>query len=191
MASALRFQQIYIASKPAADARPKWLASAMVVADSLFSIQNVPKPTEILAEGEELPSLELVAQGPAWNDEKKAFFDLALDVLEKGVSTREVFISTLRLLLVLTREHALATALVDRGGLNLLFSSFATERPETKGCHSYVVMLLRHVVEDKAMLKPMIEREIEGWFANSRSKVCLLSPFLPSPLLTSSSLLLP
>lgn len=178
MASTLRFQQLYAASKPAADARPQWLASAMVVADSLFSIQNVPKPTEVLAEGEELPSFELVAQGPAWEDEKKAFFDLTLDVLEKGVSTREVFISTLRLLLVLTRDHALATSLVERGGLNLLFSAFATERPETKGCHSYVVMILRHVVEDKAMLQPMIEREIEAWFANSRTRV--RSPFSSS-----------
>ncbi|GAA6015032.1 hypothetical protein JCM10207_008710 [Rhodosporidiobolus poonsookiae] len=178
MASAMRLQQLYTKQSPAADARPRWLASAMLVADSLFSIQNVPKPVEVLPEGEEVPSVELVAQGPAWDAERKAFFDLALDVLEKGVSTREVFISTLRLLLALTRDHELAKALVDRGGLASLFSSFATERPETKGCHSYVVMILRHVVEDKALLKPMMEREIEIWFGNSRSKVADITGFI-------------
>ncbi|GAA5942817.1 hypothetical protein JCM10213_002959 [Rhodosporidiobolus nylandii] len=178
MVSALRFQQLYAAQKPAADARPKWLASAMIVADSLFSIQNVPKPTTVLAEGEEIPSLELVAQGPAWVEERKAFFDLAVDVLEKGISTREVFISTLRLLLVLTKDHELATALVDRGGLNALFASFAKESAETKGCHSYVVMILRHVVEDKSLLKPMMEREIEAWFGNSRSKAAEITGFI-------------
>ncbi|GAA6031536.1 hypothetical protein JCM8097_006506 [Rhodosporidiobolus ruineniae] len=178
MTATMRFQELYTAQKPGQDGRPKWLASAMLVADSLFSIQNVPKPVEILPEGEEVPSVELVAQGPAWEKERQAFFDLALDVLEKGISTREVFISMLRLLLVLTRDHALAQALVDRDGLRMLFSSFATERPETKGCHSYVVMIMRHVVEDKTLLKPMIEREIETWFANSRSKVADITGFI-------------
>ncbi|GAA5889291.1 hypothetical protein JCM6882_000697 [Rhodosporidiobolus microsporus] len=178
MASVVRFQQLYAAAKPAQDARPKWLASAMLVADSLFAIQNVPKPTTILPEGEEIPAVELVAQGPAWTDERKAFFELAVDVLDKGISTREVFISTLRLLLVLTRDHDIAKKLVDEGGLPKLFSSFATERPETKGCHSYVVMIFRHVVEDKALLKPMMEREIEAWFGTSRSKVADITGFI-------------
>ncbi|GAA5969495.1 hypothetical protein JCM11641_008133 [Rhodosporidiobolus odoratus] len=186
MASILRFQQLYAEQKPASDARPKWLASAMVVADSLLSIQTVPKPTTVLAEGDEVPSVELVAQGPAWDEERKAFFDLAVDVLEKGVSTREVFISTLRLLLVLTRDHKLATSLVDRGGLNALFSSIAKESSETKGCHSYVVMILRHVVEDETLLKPMMEREMETWFGNSRSKVADISGFLRNTSFASS-----
>ncbi|GAA5823738.1 hypothetical protein JCM11251_003273 [Rhodosporidiobolus azoricus] len=178
MASVVRFQQLYAASNPARDARPKWLGPALLVADSLFSIQNVPKPTTILAEGEEQPTIELIPQGPAWKDEQKAFFDVALDVLDKGVSTREVFISVLRLLLVLTRDNGIAKALVDQGGLAKLFSSFATERPETKGCHSYVVMILRHVVEDKALLRPMMEREIEAWFGTSRSKVADITGFI-------------
>ncbi|GAA5961735.1 hypothetical protein JCM21900_000844 [Sporobolomyces salmonicolor] len=178
MEAVARLQKIYMANPPANDARPQWLASAMLVADSLFSIQQVPKPTNILVEGEEVPSVELVAQGPAWSDERKAFFDLTMDVLERGLSTREVFLSTLRLLLVLTRDHTLAAAFVERDGLRILFSAFATETPETKNCRSYVVMILRHVIEEPAVLKPMMEREIEVWFGNSRSKVADITGFL-------------
>jgi E3 ubiquitin-protein ligase HUWE1 len=172
MSYILRLQSAYQASSPAKDARPLWLASMMLIADSLFSIQNVPKPTEILAEGEELPSLELIAQGPAWKEERQAFFDLTMDVLEKGISTREVFLSTLRLLLVLTRDHSIAASFAERNGPRSLFSLFSEEAPETKGCRSYVVMILRHVIEEPSILKPMMEREIEVWFTNGRSKVC-------------------
>ncbi|GAA5932398.1 hypothetical protein JCM1841_001374 [Sporobolomyces salmonicolor] len=156
--------------RPRTPAAPR-LASAMLVADSLFSIQEVPKPTNILAEGEKVPSVELVAQGPAWSDERKAFFDLRTDVLERGLATREVFLSTLRLLLVLTRDPILAAAFVERDGLCILFSAFATETPETTYPHSYVVVLLRHVIEEPAVLQPLMEREIEIWFGNSRSKM--------------------
>ena len=167
----LRLRDAYQSAKPAKDARPLWLASTMLIADSLFSIQNVPKPTEILEEGAELPSFELIAQGPAWTEERKAFFDITMDVLEKGISTREVFLSTLRLLLVLTRDHGIASTFVERDGPRILFSAFAEETPETKGCRSYVVMILRHVIEEPTILKPMMEREIETWFSNGRSKV--------------------
>lgn len=175
MAAVIRCQQLYSQQPPAKDARPKWLAPLMLIADSLVSIQNVPTPTTILPEGEEVPVVELVAQGPAWDAERKALFGLAMDVLEKGVSTRELFISTARLLLVLTRDHDLATEFVQRDGLKTLFAAFASDSPETKGCHSYAVMILRHIIEDKAILRPMIEREIEIWFGNSRSKVRLAS----------------
>ncbi|GAA5975362.1 hypothetical protein JCM5350_006450 [Sporobolomyces pararoseus] len=178
MSCILRLQKAYQATLPAKDARPLWLASTMLIADSLFSIQNVPKPTEILAEGEELPSLELIAQGPAWKEERQAFFDLTMDVLEKGISTREVFLSTLRLLLVLTRDHSLAAAFADRNGPRQLFSAFTEETPETKACRSYVVMILRHVIEEPSILKPMMEREIEVWFTNGRAKVADITGFL-------------
>ncbi|GAA6006127.1 hypothetical protein JCM11491_002040 [Sporobolomyces phaffii] len=178
MSYILRLQSAYQASLPAKDARPLWLASTMLIADSLFSIQNVPIPTEILAEGEQLPAFELIAQGPTWKDERQGFFDLTMDVLEKGISTREVFLSTLRLLLVLTRDHALAASFAERNGPRLLFSAFTEETPETKGCRSYVVMILRHVIEEPAILKPMMEREIELWFSNGRSKVADITGFL-------------
>ncbi|BGP42101.1 E3 ubiquitin-protein ligase tom1 [Rhodotorula kratochvilovae] len=178
MQAVIRCQQLYSAQSPPKDARPKWLAPLMLVADSLLSIQNVPKPTTILPEGEDVPVVELIAQGPAWDAERKALFDLAMDVLEKGVSTREVFISTARLLLVVTRDHAIAAEFVQRDGLKTLFASLASDSPETKGCHSYAVMILRHIVEDKAILRPMIEREIEMWFANSRSKLADITGFL-------------
>lgn len=178
MEALVRYQKIYSAHCPAKDARPKWLASAMLVADSLFSAAEIPRPSPILAEGEEVPSLDLVSQGPSWEAERQGFFDLAMDALTEGVSDREVYISTLRLLLVLTRNHDLAVLFVQRDGLRLLFSSLTVERPETAGCRSYAVMILRHVIEDKAILRPMMEREIEAWFAQPRAKVADITGFL-------------
>lgn len=174
----LKFCAVYLKDAPDKDARPAWLASAMLVTDSLLSLAEVSLPTTILAAGDAPPSVDLVGQGPAWRDERVSYFDLALDVLAKGISTREVFISTLRLLLVLTRDHEQATAFVARDGLRLLFSSFVTERVETEGCRPYAVMILRHVVESKEILLPMMEREIEAWFGQPRAKVADITAFL-------------
>ena len=158
--------------------RPLWLASAMLVADSLFALAEVPLPTTILPEGTTLPSVDLVSQGPAWHVERSTYFQIAMDVLKAGISTREVFLSTLRLLLVLTRDPTIANAFVERDGLRLLFAPFGSERPEIEGCRPYAVMILRHVIESKEVLRPMMEREIEAWFAQPRAKLADITAFL-------------
>lgn len=178
MAVAMLFNAKYSTLSPAKDARPIWLAPFMLVADAMLSLSGVPTTTTILPESEEVPSASTIERGPAWTEEKKALFETALDLLEKGVSTRDVFISTLRLLLFLTRNAGCALSFVERGGLRLLLSTFSVEAPETKNCHSYAVMIMRHLVEDKALLKPMMEREIEAWFGGTRSKVRLPSDSL-------------
>ena len=158
--------------------RPLWLASAMLVADSLFALAEVPRPTTILAEGTPLPEVEMVSQGPSWHVERSTYFQIAMDVLKTGISTREVFLSTVRLLLVLTRDPTIAASFVERDGLRLLFAPFGTDRPEIEGCRPYAVMILRHVIESKDVLRPMMEREIEAWFAQPRAKLADITAFL-------------
>lgn len=174
----VKLQKVYITQLPSKETRPKWLAIAMLVADSLFTTTEIPKETQVLAAGEEVPAASTICQGPTWTEEKKAYFALAMDVLSKGVSDRETFLSTLRLLLVLTRDHELASLFAKSDGLRLLYSSFIVETPETKGCRSYAVMILRHVVEEKPLLLSVMEREIEGWFSVPRSKVADITGFL-------------
>ncbi|KAK4704493.1 hypothetical protein P7C70_g1715, partial [Phenoliferia sp. Uapishka_3] len=178
MAIVAEYQQKYLALGPAKDARPKWLAGVMLVAESLFSYSEVPAPIAILPEGEEVPSIDLVGQGPAWLEERKGFFDVAMDLLIKGVSDRGIFISTLRLLLILTRDHAFAVSFIERDGLRQLFNSLHSFDSETEGCHSYAVMIVRHVVEEASILRPIMEREIEAWFSQSRAKVADVTAFL-------------
>ncbi|KAM0754248.1 hypothetical protein T439DRAFT_311132 [Meredithblackwellia eburnea MCA 4105] len=178
MALVIRYQQEYAKLSPAKDARPKWLPTVMLVADALFSQSELPTPTKILSEGVEVPSVELASQGPAWVEERRGFFDLAMDILAKGVSERGVLISTLRLILILTRNHDLAVAFVERDGLKNLFTILHACEKETEGCHSYAVIIIRHVVEESSLLRPMMEREIESWFSQSRSKVAEVTAFL-------------
>jgi E3 ubiquitin-protein ligase HUWE1 len=174
----VRYAALYAASRPAKESRPKWLASVMLVADTLFSLGNAPTSTTILEEGVELPLLENTSQGPRWTDEREQFYQVAMHVLVAGISDRETFMSTLRLLFVLTRDESIARQFVEADGLKELFGSFTVERPETEGCRSYAVMILRHVIEEKSVLLPMMEREIEAWFAQPRAKVADMVSFL-------------
>lgn len=177
MAVAMVFQAKYAALAPARDGRPIWLAPFMLVADAMLSISSVPVKIDILAELDEAAAPVAKQQGPSWVEERKKLFETAVDLLDKGVSTREIFISTLRLLLFLTRDAEFAALFIERGGPRTLVTTFAVEAPETKNCQSYATMILRHLVEEKALLKPMMEREIEAWFAGTRSKVSRGRPF--------------
>ncbi|KAI5477219.1 E3 ubiquitin-protein ligase HUWE1 [Pseudohyphozyma bogoriensis] len=174
----MKYQREYTTLDPVKDNRPKWLAPATLIADTLFSLAEVPRATDILTADQAVPAVELVAQGPDWKAERSAFFDLAFDILKKGSSDREIFISCLRLLLVLTRDHDLAARFVQQDGLPTLFSALSVDKPETEGCHPFAVMILRHVIEDQLTLKPIMEREIEAWFAQPRAKVADITGFL-------------
>lgn len=97
---------------------------------------------------------------------QKSLFETALDLLEKGVSTRYTFIATSRLLLFPARDARCAR-------LRLLLLDFSVEAPATSDCHAYAVTIMRHLVEDKALLKLVPEGEMEAWFGGMRSKVLL------------------
>lgn len=176
----VRYQQLYASLSPAIDARPQWLASIMLVADSVFSLSEVPQLTTILPADSPLPSTDSVYQGPAWTTEREAYFTLALDLLIRGGLTREMLLSTLRLLLVLTRDSTLSATFVEREGLHHLFLAFVKDTPENEGCRAYAVMILRHVIERREILQPMMEKEIELHFSMSRSKVADMTGFLRS-----------
>lgn len=178
MSTLMVLHQLYMAKIPEKDSRPGWLSSAMLLADSLFTVAEAPQVVSIVAEGEVQPSTTQLLYGPSWSQERQSYFELAMNVLSTGISTREVFISTLRCLLVCTRDYNLAAQFGQKDGVNALFEAFAKERPETKGCRSYAVMILRHVVEDKALLRATMEKEIEGWFNQPRAKVADVTAFL-------------
>ncbi|KAK4052443.1 E3 ubiquitin-protein ligase tom1 [Microbotryomycetes sp. JL201] len=173
-----RYVEHYNKTLPDKASRPKWLATVMLVADSLIAVSEIPRGTTVLAEGEQVPAVELTQQGPSWMDERQHLFDMSMNLLEQGVSDRDTFVSTLRLLLVLTRDFKLATSFLERDGLRHLLAAFETEKPETERCRPYAIVILRHCVEDPTLLRAAMEREIIQWFSSSRSKVADMTVFM-------------
>ncbi|SGY62078.1 BQ5605_C007g04651 [Microbotryum silenes-dioicae] len=178
VAASASFQREYVLRSADKDSRPKWLASVMLVADSVFSIGEAVTRTTVAPPGEESSVPTLTTLGSNWATERSGWLDLAMDVLKKGISDRETFVSTVRLLMVLTRDHGHAARFVAEQGLEPLLAAFAVERPETAACRAYVTIILRHVVEDASILLPIMESEINAWFSSSRSKNVELAIFL-------------
>ncbi|SCV71562.1 BQ2448_3150 [Microbotryum intermedium] len=178
VATLTTFQREYASRSPDKDSRPKWLASVMLVADSVFSIGEAVIRTTVVPPGDESSLPKLATLGSGWDTERSVWLDSAMDVLKKGISDRETFVSTVRLLMVLTRDHGLAARFVAEQGLEPLLAAFAVERPETAACRAYVTMILRHIVEDASILLPIMEYEIKSWFSSSRSKIVELAIFL-------------
>src|SRR6201999_4143336 len=107
-------------------------------------------------EGEPIEVLELQT-GPFYPEARGHLFDFSLRLLALPTLPRDDLISTLRLLVLLTREHTSALEFVKREGVPLLFKSLKSSSGGAGGCQSYITIILRHIVEDPATLRSIMK----------------------------------
>ncbi|PWY99341.1 hypothetical protein BCV70DRAFT_162691 [Testicularia cyperi] len=102
-------------------------------------------------------------------DELYAF---ALQVLREALQLeRNDLLAAYRLLSVLTRNHSYAARFVKDGGVTLLFEPFKVLEPRlVSGCQPFVVLVLRHIIEDAETLASVMQQEIHSFLAQSRGK---------------------
>ena len=90
---------------------------------------------------------------------------------------RNELIACLRLLLLLTKSHHMATEFVTWGGLPLLLDRFRGAGDDVRGCQVHVIHILRHV-EDRAILELLMRRDFIVWFSQPRTRTTDVATFL-------------
>ena len=143
-----------------------WVSYCLLVAASLFSFSEKLSEVELLEES----SLEQGKPTPSGKPIRSLFAQEASAYLGKIVSflkssareaDNETLLALYRLLVVVTRRHDLATAFVQAGGLAALTEPIRQGPLERiSGCQSYIVMVLRHIIEDPQTLKHVIEQNL-------------------------------
>lgn len=150
------------------DSRPKWLASGMLLAELVLARSDVPT----VASQDEAESLTINRQqllkGPAFEEERQALFNMSLDILQKGLQNKDVFNSTMRLLLLLTRRYDVAQTFVQKGGVAALLQNHDLDRKESAGFRELAIMILRHTMEDHGTRKSIISTHIQHWLSRPR-----------------------
>ena len=155
--------------------RPKWLASIMLLAELVLVRSEMPQSLSGSATDPENgetahneAEVQTVLRGPAFNDQRQAFFELCVDVLRKGITDRAEFQSSMRLLLLLTRRHELACKFVEQGGLPALMSAYDQGRKDADSFQQYAIMILRHTIEDKGIIQGLVQKHVDGWLSRPR-----------------------
>lgn len=105
-------------------------------------------------------------------------FDFCYNFLSRSMPDRNELIACLRLLVLLTKSHRMATEFVSRGGLPLLLDRFKGTGNNARGCQVHVILILRHIIEDRSVLESMVKRDVILWFSQPRPRATDVATFL-------------
>lgn len=147
---------------------PKWLASHLLVTEALFTVGEQPFAVSVPKENEPVTTPNISA-GPAYVDARPVIFDFCLRLLADPDLPRDELLSTLRLLVLLTRDHSTASELIKRDGLPHIFSHL--KGSAIPGGQSYAVIILRHIAEGLSVLQHIMKQEIKRLFSQPRTRI--------------------
>ncbi|KAG8213892.1 hypothetical protein J3R82DRAFT_10637 [Butyriboletus roseoflavus] len=154
---------------------PKWLASHLLVTEALLNTGDQPVPIVLPKEGDPIISQDLKL-GPPYPDSRSIVFDFCIRLLTLPNLPRDEFLATLRLLVVLSRDHNVASKFVRRDGIFLVFKHLKFHGGA--GSYSYIAIILRHVAEDLHTLQGTMRQEIKRFLSQPRTRIVDVSSFV-------------
>jgi E3 ubiquitin-protein ligase HUWE1 len=147
---------------------PKWLAAHLLVTEALFTLADEPRAITLPKEDEPIV-VENISTGPSHSEAQAIVFDFCLQLLVIPDLPNDELLSTLRLFVLLTRDHKMAADFVKRDGLSMLFGRIKTSA--VAGSSSYIATILRHIVEDNNTIQHVMQQAVKRYFAQPRTRV--------------------
>ncbi len=147
---------------------PRWLAAHLLVTEALFTLADEPRAITLPKEDEAIAS-EPIPTGPPLNEARTMVFDFCLRLLAIPNLPSDELLSTLRLLVLLTRDHGMASQFVTRDGMDMLFRRLKSS--PVNGSSSYIATILRHIVEDASVVSHIMHQSIKRYFTQLRGRV--------------------
>ncbi|PBK91673.1 hypothetical protein ARMGADRAFT_968529 [Armillaria gallica] len=147
---------------------PRWLAAHLLVTEALFTLADEPRSITVPKEGEPVVP-EAISTGPPLTEARNIVFDFCLRLLAIPDLASDELLSTLRLLVLLTRDHTVASHFVSRDGLDMLFRRLRASA--VNGSSSYIATILRHLVEDVSVVNKIMHQSIKRYFTQLRGRL--------------------
>ncbi|KDN52289.1 DUF913-domain-containing protein [Tilletiaria anomala UBC 951] len=149
---------------------------SLLVAAFLFTLAERLKEVPLLEEsawekGEVAVKRGLT--GGLFKEEAKTHLGKVIAFLRDNAATadNETLLAVYRLLVVITRRSDIALAMVQADGIAALLAPIREGPIErTSGCQSYIIMILRHIIEDNAVLKAVMQQNLRCTVEQARTK---------------------
>ncbi|WVQ94835.1 hypothetical protein IAU59_001918 [Kwoniella sp. CBS 9459] len=151
---------------PLDEARPKWVSSLFLFGETIFMSSFTVTKVKI---GDD--AVEVSVPSPYLTDATASLTSACYRLIALEDVTRDELVAALRLLVILSRYQA-----PDAEQLLTLLKPFKTKSDKLAGTHSLLLLVLRHVFEDRAVLTESMRREVRHWF--TRSKVVDINHFV-------------
>lgn len=158
---------------------PKWLSAQLLVIESLLVLGEAPRTITLPKEDEPVVR-EPIAQGTRHAEARNALFEFCMRLLGVPTLPKDELISALRILVLLTRDSTVAETFVKRGGVAMLFQymKISSGTQSGAGIQSYIAIIMRHIVENPAILQHVMRQQLRQFFSHPRTRVVDIGTFV-------------
>ncbi|KAI0829944.1 hypothetical protein BC628DRAFT_1314795 [Trametes gibbosa] len=158
---------------------PKWLPTQLLVIESLLVLGEAPRAVTLPKEDEPIVR-EPIAQGTRHPEARNTLFEFCLRLLVVPTLPKDELISALRILVLLTRDTAVAENFVKRGGVALLFQymKISSGTQSGVGIQSYIAIIVRHAIENSSTLQHAMRQQLRQFFSQPRTRVVDVATFI-------------
>ncbi|KAF9571966.1 hypothetical protein EC968_010503 [Mortierella alpina] len=146
-----------------------WVSPLLLMIEGFISLSDEPKaiPDDSVTDGKakEAQQDKDMQSAIVSGSDMDILLKYCISLLKEDVLSKDVVLSVFRILVRLTRHHRLAVDFLQADGLPLMFATLKPDRLGVQGQQSFIVMIMRHIIEDTAVLQATMETEIIRWFS--------------------------
>ncbi|KAF8948924.1 hypothetical protein BGZ47_001133 [Haplosporangium gracile] len=160
-----------------------WLSPLLLMVEGFLSLSDEIKsvPDEAAGDGKSKSTQEdqAMSERLVVESDLGALLKHCISLMKQVDLSKDVVISVFRILVRLTRHHSLAIEFLEAQGLALMSSTLKPDSIGVQGQQSYIIMVMRHIIEDTTILQATMEKEIVRWFSQpSRPRVGDIASYL-------------
>ncbi|CAJ2511750.1 Uu.00g073750.m01.CDS01 [Anthostomella pinea] len=173
----LRF--LHVPASPSTEDLAPWIPYVLLVFEILLSDDEQPGEIKWKAPTTENDPIEPLEWSQTdlnvKSDDRSTLLGSVLEILPRIGKDESLAVSVLRILVIMTRDRAIARQVGDKKNLQRLFvtakqlSGVGAPRLSETRIASNIVTVLRHVIEDEEVVKQMMRSEIRAYFDSGRN----------------------
>ncbi|KZM21499.1 HECT-type E3 ubiquitin transferase [Ascochyta rabiei] len=145
-----------------------WIGQVLLIIERLLAEDQLPRQiqwTPPTAESQTETSVDDLPEPIISTDEKNLLFQAIMDVLPRIGKDESLALSVTRVLVMLTRTRKIATRLAEKRNIQRIFLMVKQLAGVTnEGLRSAFMIVLRHMIEDDAMIRQLMRTEIQQIF---------------------------
>ncbi|KAL1600953.1 E3 ubiquitin-protein ligase tom1 [Nothophoma quercina] len=145
-----------------------WIGQVLLIIERLLAEDQLPRQiqwTPPTGDSQQETTLDDLPEPIVSNDEKNQLFQAVMDILPRIGKDESLALSVTRVLVMLTRTRKIAQRLAEKRNIQRIFLMIKQLAGVTnEGLRSAFMIVLRHMIEDDAMIKQIMCTEIQQMF---------------------------
>jgi E3 ubiquitin-protein ligase HUWE1 len=147
---------------------PKWLTTLFLILEAGLAQSDEPVEAPLPNVDGSLPETSShdkpTTPAIVTPENRTTLMTYCIDLLQLDSLSQDNLIATLRIIVRLTKHHAAALQFVELGGLEALFKRPSKSFEALKVQQTYIIMILRHIIENKSVLMGCMREWFSFWF---------------------------